>query len=205
MSSGSLQASIEEKYKTLREDSERRRQVLLEKAALFRYFREADEVSVWIKEQEVIAGSEDYGTDLEHVQVLQKKFDDFLRDLAASEERISKVNVKAEELTSGGHGDTKRIQQRCTDINAAWNDVKELAEARREALDGAKQVHAFVGDADDAIEWIQEKEIWVSSQDYGHDLEGVRALIAKHEGFEQDLAAISEQVRRLGIIQDVIR
>ena len=56
------------------------------------------------------------------------------------------------------------------------------------------QVHAFVRDADDAIEWIQEKDLWVSSNDYGHDLESVRALIAKHEGFEQDLAAISEQV-----------
>ena len=56
-------------------------------------------------------------------------------------------------------------------------------------------MHAFVGDADDAIEWIQEKEIWVTSQDYGKDLEEVRALIAKHEGFEQDLAAISEQGR----------
>ena len=56
------------------------------------------------------------------------------------------------------------------------------------------QVHTFVRDADDAIEWIQEKDLWVSSSDYGHDLETVRALIAKHEGFEQDLAAISEQV-----------
>lgn len=57
------------------------------------------------------------------------------------------------------------------------------------------QVHTFVRDADDSIEWIQEKDNWVSSDDYGHDLDSVRALIAKHEGFEQDLAAISNQVR----------
>ncbi len=36
---------------------------------LFEFFREADEVSIWIKEREVIAASEDYGTDVEHVQV----------------------------------------------------------------------------------------------------------------------------------------
>ena len=36
--------------------------------------------------------------------------------------------------------------------------------------------------------------MWVSSEDYGQDLETVRSLIVKHDGFEQDLAAISGQV-----------
>jgi len=53
-----------------------------------------------------------------------------------------------------------------------------------QALAGAKRVHAFVCDADDAIAWIQEKDTILSSEDYGHDLESVRALLAKHEGFE---------------------
>jgi len=46
-----------------------RRQYLQENMRLFEFFREADEVVKWIKEKETIAGSEDYGTDLEHVQV----------------------------------------------------------------------------------------------------------------------------------------
>ena len=53
-----------------------------------------------------------------------------------------------------------------------------------QALEAAKRVHAFVRDADDAIDWIQEKDVVVSSNSYGQDLEGVRALIVKHEGFE---------------------
>lgn len=39
-------------------------------------------------------------------------------------------------------------------------------------------------DADDTLDWIQEKEGLVSTEDYGHDLESVRTLISKHEGFE---------------------
>lgn len=53
-----------------------------------------------------------------------------------------------------------------------------------QSLEGAKKVHAFVRDADDAIEWIQEKEIPVQSEDFGHDLQSVQALIEKHQGFE---------------------
>lgn len=47
-------------------------------------------------------------------------------------------------------------------------------------------------DADDAIEWIEEKDLVVSSVDYGQDIESVKALLVKHEGFE-----VSETVLRL--------
>ena len=36
---------------------------------MFEYYREAEEVSIWISDMGVIAASEDYGQDLEHVEV----------------------------------------------------------------------------------------------------------------------------------------
>ena len=48
----------------------------------------------------------------------------------------------------------------------------------------AKEVHMYGRDADDTLDWIQEKDGLVSTEDYGHDLESVRTLISKHEGFE---------------------
>ncbi len=39
-------------------------------------------------------------------------------------------------------------------------------------------------DADDAIDWIQEKEVVVSSDNYGTDRESTQVLIDKHDGFE---------------------
>jgi len=46
------------------------------------------------------------------------------------------------------------------------------------------KVHAFVRDADDAIEWIEEKSLIVSSEDFGQDIETVKSLTVKHEVFE---------------------
>ena len=60
----------------------------------------------------------------------------------------------------------------------------QVAKARQEALAGAKEVHVYGRDADDTLEWIQEKDGIVSSDDYGHDLESVQALISRHEGME---------------------
>lgn len=75
-----------------------------------------------------------------------------------------------------------------------WEDLKELAHARQDALAGAKQVHMFDRTADETISWIQEKETTLSSDGYGHDLETIQALVRKHQGFETDLGAVKEQV-----------
>lgn len=48
--------------------------------------------------QEAIVTSEELGLDLEHVEVLQKKFEEFQTDLAAHEERVNEVNQFAGKL-----------------------------------------------------------------------------------------------------------
>lgn len=51
---------------------------MLEKSCKkFMLFREANELQQWINEKEAALTSEEVGTDLEQVEVLQKKFDDF--------------------------------------------------------------------------------------------------------------------------------
>lgn len=40
-------------------------------------FREANELQQWINEKEAALTNEEVGADLEQVEVLQKKFDDF--------------------------------------------------------------------------------------------------------------------------------
>ena len=62
--------------------------------------------------------------------------------------------------------------------------VKELARARLASLEGAKKVHAFVRDADDAIEWMDEKSLLACSEEYGQDIQSVNTLIVKHKALE---------------------
>ena len=64
-----MQTEVEGKYRELQDLASSRRHRLTDNRRLFEYLREVEEVSSWIKEQEVVAASEDYGTDLEHVQV----------------------------------------------------------------------------------------------------------------------------------------
>lgn len=51
-----------------------RRQKLMESKHLHEYYRESDELENWINEQMLMANSEDYGQDYEHLLVIFLSF-----------------------------------------------------------------------------------------------------------------------------------
>jgi spectrin alpha len=46
---------------------------------LLQFIRKCDEMLYWIRDKMAFVGSDDLGADLEHVEVMQKKFDEFLK------------------------------------------------------------------------------------------------------------------------------
>ena len=60
-------------------------------------------METWISEKEVVAANEELGKDLEHVEILQKRFADFVHDVLASEDRVLEVNRIAESLIEAQH------------------------------------------------------------------------------------------------------
>jgi spectrin alpha len=50
---------------------------------LVQFFRQTDEVMFWINEKTAFVSAEDFGHDLEHVEVLQRKFDEFQKDMTS--------------------------------------------------------------------------------------------------------------------------
>ena len=50
-----------------------------------------------------MAANEELGKDLEHVEVLQKRFADFVHSVLASEDRVVHVNTLADTLVEANH------------------------------------------------------------------------------------------------------
>ncbi|CAG0913206.1 unnamed protein product [Notodromas monacha] len=188
------QKKLEDSYARLSSKLEEKLRRLEESAKLYKFLREAEEVSTWINDEMSVAASEDYGVDVEHVQVLIDKFQIFRAALNAGEERVLMAKATGEQLIEDRHNENETIRAKIKDVTQLWEDLNELAQARQDALLGAKQVHAFDRSADETIEWIQEKDAVISSETYGNDLESIQALMRKHHGFERDLAAVKEQV-----------
>lgn len=98
----------------------------------------------------------------------------------------------------------KRIKMLCyfQELNDSWQRLKQLAVMRQEKLFGAHEIQRFNRDADEAIAWINEKDVILSSDEYGRDLASIQTLIRKHEGVERDLAALHDKVNTLGAEAD---
>ena len=163
---------------------------------LVQFFRQCDEVMFWIKDKEAFVATEEFGQDLEHVEVLQRKFEEFQKDMASQEYRISEVCDAAEKLISDAHPDVDQINDRKNEVLHAWANLKAMAIAKQEKLFGAQEIQRFNRDADETITWITEKDVLISSE-YGKDLASVQTLQRKHETLERDLAALEDKVRAL--------
>ena len=165
---------------------------------LVQFTRQCDEVLYWVTDKEAFVTSEEFGTDLEHVEVLQRKFDEFQKDMAAQEYRVIEVNALAAKLLEEGHPEAQVITKRRQELEEAWNRLRQLALTRQEKLLGAHEIQRFNRDADETFAWIAEKDVVLSSDDYGRDLASVQTLQRKHEGLERDLAALEDKVATLG-------
>ncbi|XP_074621265.1 spectrin alpha chain, non-erythrocytic 1-like [Acropora palmata] len=189
--------SLKKLWELLLSKSAEKGRMLLFTQKRVHFLHETEEVMSWILEKATIATSEELGRDLEHVEVLQKKFEDFMKDLQANESRVTYVNDLAHQLGDEGHPDIELITAKQTEVNEAWERLKMLAITRQKRLAGAQQIHSFYRDADETKNWINEKDKVLSSDDYGKDLASVNALLRKHEALERDLAAVEDKVTAL--------
>ena len=165
---------------------------------LVQFLRQWEEVIFWINDKEAFVTAHEFGDDLEHVEVLQRKFDEFQKDMSSQEYRVSEVCETADKLMGDQHPEQETIIGKKRELLEAWERLKSLAMSRQESLLGAHEIQRFNRDANETISWINEKDQLLSTDDFGKDLASVQALQRKHEGVERDLAALNDKVETLG-------
>ena len=106
----------------------------LEQKAFIEFIHEAEEVAEWIHSQMVVAAGEDYGKEISHVERLIKTFDSFLAGVLAEEERVGRVSELAAQLASEQNINQQKIVERAGETVQLWDNLRELATVRSEAL-----------------------------------------------------------------------
>ena len=59
-----------------------------------------------------VAASEDYGRDVEHIELLIQKFESFLTSLATNDHKVAGIRTEAEKLLEDKHPDPDRIRSK---------------------------------------------------------------------------------------------
>ncbi|KAM7109778.1 LOW QUALITY PROTEIN: spectrin beta chain, non-erythrocytic 5 [Ciconia maguari] len=185
-------------YQSLLQKAETQRKRLQEQFQLYQFEREFQLVDAWLSSKQSVAESDDYGQDLDDVEVLEKKFKDFVNEVKPlGHSKVVSLNELASKLEKEGHSKMDIIQKRTKQINEMWEKLCHAIQARTENLRAAQQVHQYDHDVDEVKGWMQEKEAVVDIEDYGYDLPGVQTLLSQLEGVERDLGAIMKELERI--------
>ncbi|XP_044800096.2 spectrin alpha chain, erythrocytic 1 [Bubalus bubalis] len=171
--------------------------LLLRALKLQQYFQECADILEWIGDKDALVTSVELGEDWERTEVLHKKFEEFLVDMQVRKERVNEVNRYANECAEEKHPELSSIQSKQKEVNAAWERLHGLALQRRKMLSSAADLQRFKRDVTEAIQWIEEKEAQVTSEDYGKDLVSSEALFHSHKTLERSLAVMNDKVKEL--------
>ena len=177
---------------------------LVDQKSMIEFFHEVEDATEWIDTQMLVAASEDYGKDVSHVEMLIKSFDSFMATVDEYSQRVKRVNAMGQGLLDEQNTHSELVRARLAELNQLWDDLRELSNARHEALNGAKQVHVFDKNADETITWIGEKEAEISTEELGQDLETIQSLLERQQGFHRDVEAIKGQVAEVEKEADVL-
>ncbi|XP_027498276.1 spectrin beta chain, non-erythrocytic 5 [Corapipo altera] len=185
-------------YQSLLQKSEIQRKCLQEQFQLYQFEREFQLVDAWLSSKQSVAESDDYGQDLDDVEVLEKKFKDFVNEVKPlGHSKVVSLNELTSKLYKEGHSKMDIIETRTKQVNETWEKLCHAIQMRTENLRAAHQVHQYDHDVDEVKGWMQEKEAVVDIEDYGYDLPGVQTLLSHLEGVERDLGVIMKELERI--------
>lgn len=191
------QIGLHNTYSKLTEMAQLRQQNLQDAIKYCHFCSECDDIVTWMKSKEKQMNAEENGKDANIIQMIRKKLERLVTELAANSSRIDEINNLADELIVNDHVHTTTVKRRRRDINDRWEKLQLLKEIKEEELEEKHGVELFFHTCDEMKLWINDKDKALANDDVGRDLETVRALQRRHQGLERDLAAVDEKLQKL--------
>ncbi|XP_068925579.1 spectrin alpha chain, non-erythrocytic 1 isoform X9 [Petaurus breviceps papuanus] len=180
---------LNERWRSLQQLAEERSQLLGSAHEVQRFHRDADETKEWIEEKNQALNTDNYGHDLASVQALQRKHEGFERDLAALGDKVNSLGETAERLIQSHPESAEDLQEKCTELNQAWNSLGKRADQRKAKLGDSHDLQRFLSDFRDLMSWINGIRGLVSSDELAKDVTGAEALLERHQEHRTEIDA----------------
>nr|XP_057947283.1 spectrin beta chain, non-erythrocytic 5-like isoform X2 [Doryrhamphus excisus] len=178
----------------LQHQAKLRGQRLREVLHLHEFRREASELEEWLHQQRQTAESQDVGSDYQHVQLLCRRFQAFLKQLEVAEERLHACSDLATRLIASKHPQSAAVKEALQELSACWEDLRGVAKERQSQLQKAEECHHLYQDLSDALTLIQERKKSIPD-DMAKDWRGAMSQLRKHEALLHELATTEQQLQ----------
>ncbi|XP_053801009.1 spectrin beta chain, erythrocytic [Vidua chalybeata] len=174
----------------------RRRALLEQSRSLWTCLWELDEAESWIKEQEQLYSSLDFGKDLPGVLLLQRRHAAFEAELRSRGGRLEQTLAVGEGLAAAGRA-AEQLRERGAAVRVLWAQLEELAAFRRRGLREAEGFFQFQAEVEELAEGLQDARRRAAAEELGQDESRTLVLLRQHQELLDELAAAREQLDRL--------
>lgn len=180
---------LENDWKHLLELSNLKRDRLNEAYQALLFNRSLEEFEMWLTEVENLLKSTDTGKDLASANNLLKRHAVLENDIHQHTENCESIDEGAEQFVKGGHFMANEIQTRAQTAITRFHNLKHPLESRKDLLESSLMLQQFSRNVDDELQWLDEREPLVASQDLGDTLMAVQILQKKQHVLETELAS----------------
>ncbi|XP_040262099.1 spectrin beta chain, non-erythrocytic 4 [Bufo bufo] len=185
--------SMREMWDMLREETERRQQLLDINYQVQQYYFDVGEVETWLSEQELLLMNDEKGKDEQSTLHLLKKHLMVEQTIENYEETIAQLSRQCRSLLDLAHPDSEQISRRQSQIDRLYVSLKDLVEERKGRLEQQYWLFQLSREVDELEQWIAEKEVVAGSPELGQDYEHVTLLQEKFTEFVSETGSIGQE------------
>lgn len=178
---------LENDWQKLQDSSRNKKERLSEAYEALIFNRSLDEFNRWMDEVESHLSSDDYGKDLASVNNLLKKYELLEADVNRHAEVCDSITETDTKFFNSNHFMKDEIHEKAMIAIKRYHSLHEPMTIRRDNLEDSLQLHHFFRDAEDELQWLNEKEVQAKSKDLGTSLSSVQSLQKKHQALEAEI------------------
>ena len=189
---------IQERFTRIMQPLDEQKKVLEQQKRMFQFLRDCEDEQLWIAEKLQLAQSQDYGSSLVNVKMLQRKNEALYRDVENHETRIQQVCNDGEEMINEGHNRSEEFADLINDLIQNWAILKDQIANRRNKLNESEKIQQYLYDCAEAEAWMGEQEVYMMTDDKARDELGAQLQLNKHIQIEHEIEDHAVQIRQLG-------
>ncbi|XP_035850836.1 spectrin beta chain, non-erythrocytic 5 [Sander lucioperca] len=185
------------RYNSLSEPLQSRRETLEAWQVLFQFYRDLEEEVVWLSDRLPSVTAKDWGSSLSSAQQLLHKHQAMMQEILSRAPLVQAVQEAGHSLVRGRHFASHDIRERLEELKSLREALMTEAERKGKLLQEALSIHSFLNEVSELELWSEEQRAGLESQDCGRSEEATEALLRRLDGVDGELENQRRTVERL--------
>ncbi|XP_044022541.1 spectrin beta chain, non-erythrocytic 5 isoform X2 [Siniperca chuatsi] len=185
------------RYNSLLEPLQSRRETLEAWQVLFQFYRDLEEEVAWLSNRLPSITAKDLGRSLSSTQQLLHKHQAVMQEISSRAPLVQAVQEAGHSLVRGRHFASHDIRERLEELKTLHEELMMEAERKGKLLQEALSIHTFLSEVSELELWLEEQQAGLESRDCGRNEEATEALLRRLDSVDVELENQRRTMERL--------